>query len=226
MAQLSASRLRVLHVLRLKGVAEVPSVAVAAGVDDSDAQAVVADLQGEGLVERREGALAGWAPTALGRKHDDVEVAEELAAAGGRAALAGVYEQFLARNPELLAVCAAWQLRPPARPPADRGPSPPAPPVANDHTDPAYDADVTARLADIHRRVQPVLEVLSTTLDRFAPYRARLAHALARVQAGEGDWFTRPVIDSYHNVWFELHQDLLQTLGLQRGSEGGGPTGP
>jgi hypothetical protein len=27
------------------------------------------------------------------------------------------------------------------------------------------------------------------------------------------------MIDSYHSVWFELHEDLLATLGIERGSE-------
>ena len=34
------------------------------------------------------------------------------------------------------------------------------------------------------------------------------------------EWFTKPVIDSYHTVWFELHEDLLATLGIERASEG------
>jgi hypothetical protein len=198
-------------------------VGAAAGLDDAGTGFVVADLHAEGLVERREGALPGWAPTPLGRKHDDAEVAEELAAAGGRDAMAGAYRRFLALNPELLEACTAWQLRPAGGPLGDADPAPPA---ANDHTNAAYDAEVTARLAEVHRRVQPVLEELSATLGRFAPYRARLAHALARVQAGDGEWFTRPVLDSYHSVWFELHQDLLQTLGLERGSEGERPVDP
>ena len=40
--------------------------------------------------------------------------------------------------------------------------------------------------------------------------------------AGDTDWFTKPMIPSYHTVWFELHEDLLATLGIERGSEGGG----
>ncbi len=36
---------------------------------------------------------------------------------------------------------------------------------------------------------------------------------------GERDWFTKPTIDSYHSVWFELHEDLLATLGLERAKE-------
>ena len=37
--------------------------------------------------------------------------------------------------------------------------------------------------------------------------------------AGDGDWFTKPTIDSYHTVWFELHENLLSTLGIERGHE-------
>jgi len=40
------------------------------------------------------------------------------------------------------------------------------------------------------------------------------------VSAGDVDWFTKPMIPSYHTVWFEMHEDLLCTLGIERGSEG------
>jgi hypothetical protein len=39
------------------------------------------------------------------------------------------------------------------------------------------------------------------------------------VLEGQPEWFTKPVIDSYHTVWFELHEDLLCTLGIERASE-------
>ena len=39
------------------------------------------------------------------------------------------------------------------------------------------------------------------------------------MRRGETDWLTKPIIDSYHTVWFELHEDLLATLGLERGHE-------
>ncbi len=29
------------------------------------------------------------------------------------------------------------------------------------------------------------------------------------------------MIPSYHTVWFEMHEDLLCTLGIERGAEGG-----
>ena len=46
---------------------------------------------------------------------------------------------------------------------------------------------------------------------------------LARTtDAGEVDWFTRPTIPSYHSVWFELHENLLATLGIDRAQEASG----
>jgi hypothetical protein len=59
-------------------------------------------------------------------------------------------------------------------------------------------------------------------LARFDGYGDRFAEALARVRAGEVEWFTRPLIDSYHTVWFELHENLLATLGIERVREQAG----
>jgi hypothetical protein len=60
---------------------------------------------------------------------------------------------------------------------------------------------------------------LADALDRFAHYGPRLGHAIDRVEAGEVEYATKPMIDSYHTVWFELHEDLLSTLGKERASE-------
>ena len=44
----------------------------------------------------------------------------------------------------------------------------------------------------------------------------------SRCSTGDSDWFTKPMIASYHTVWFEMHEDLLCTLGIERGAEGEG----
>jgi hypothetical protein len=201
-----------LHLLRIKGVAEVEDLGVPTGLDGAGLEPIFAELAASGLVERRSGALAGWRPTALGAKLDHAWLGAELEAAGARAAVEEAYREFLALNPALLAACTAWQLKGTT---AGAG----ATLVANDHTDRVYDGEVVARLADIHCRARPVVAALARVLTRFDHYRHRLQGAFERVQAGEGDWFTRPLIDSYHQVWFELHQDLLFTLGLSRTSE-------
>jgi len=202
------ARALVLHLLRIKGVGEADALSGPTGLDEGALHTLLVELAASGLVERRGGALAGWRPTALGIKQDDAWLAEELEAPAVRAAVVASYRGFLALNQEVLAACTAWQLR------SDAGSM-----VANDHGDQSYDAEVLTRLADIHNRAWPVVLGLARTLRRFDRYPVRLGGALERVEAGEGDWFTRPSIDSYHQVWFELHQDLLFTLGISRGSE-------
>ena len=75
------------------------------------------------------------------------------------------------------------------------------------------------RLMVVHEAVVPIADDLAAALPRFGRYGPRLTNAVDRVRAGEVDWFTKPVLDSYHSVWFELHEDLLATLGIERGEE-------
>ena len=200
------SRSVTLHVLRIKGVAEPDVLVTATGLGVALITSSLADLVARGLAEHRDGVLQGWRPTASGVRRDDAWLGQELEAAGARGALGEAYRSFLVLNPELLRACTAWQL-------VDAGDGSLSP---NDHRDRSYDAGVVAHLAEIHRRAQPILLELTRHLPRFRPYRPRLQTALDHVRAGDGDWFTRPLLDSYHQVWFELHQDLLSTLGLDR----------
>jgi hypothetical protein len=71
----------------------------------------------------------------------------------------------------------------------------------------------------LHRRVEPLCDDLAGALERYRPYRPKLTRAIEKVEAGEREWFTKPVLPSYHTVWFELHEDLLTTLGLDRTAE-------
>lgn len=207
----SSTRLLVLHGVRLKGFAEPAALAALWSLDEPTVEAELKSLESEGLIQRRDGRVSGWSLTADGRAAHAREVEEELAASGARAAVERDYRAFLEVNPELLGTCTAWQLKSGAQGS-----------VVNDHADGAYDAVVLERLATLHERARPVVADLAGTLARFGRYPSRLDHALERVQAGEGEWFTKPLLDSYHTVWFELHEDLLSTLGLQRGSEGRG----
>ncbi len=197
MAHRSEPRFLVLHGLRLKGFAEAGSALQA--------------LAGEGLVSRREGRISGWSLTPDGRNEHRRLVADELDASEAKAVVDDAYRRFLALNPELLAACTAWQLRP-------DGDSQ----VVNDHSDAGYDRQVVERLAAVDAAVRPITDDLSARLERYGRYAPRLRAALDKVTAGDPEWFTKPIIDSYHTVWFELHEDLLCTLGLERSAEAGG----
>jgi hypothetical protein len=39
------------------------------------------------------------------------------------------------------------------------------------------------------------------------------------VRAGDHNYVTKLTIDSYHTIWFELHEDLMATLGIRRGED-------
>ena len=208
MDQAADSEFVVLHALRLKGFAETDTIA-ASLEQPADALAEVLDrLAAAGMVLRRDGRVSGWALTPDGKERHACEVAAVMADPARRARLQALYERFLPLNRRALAVCTDWQMQ-----------TVDGRPVLNDHEDPAYDAAVIARLVELDTEAQPLCAELAGVVGWFACYGPRLANALARVQAGDVDWFTLPVIDSYHTVWFELHEDLLSTLGIERSKE-------
>jgi hypothetical protein len=85
----------------------------------------------------------------------------------------------------------------------------------NDHSDPVYDARVLDRLTDFDQRAEVVCAALSAAMPRFQRYRVRLTDALARARSGALEYVTDSTA-SYHTVWFQLHEDLLATLGIPR----------
>jgi hypothetical protein len=90
--------------------------------------------------------------------------------------------------------------------------------VPNDHLDAEYDADVVHRLAALDASALPLLAGMAAGLPRMHGYAPRLMRARARVEAGERNAFCRPQSESYHDVWMELHEDLLVTLRMSRGA--------
>lgn len=194
----------VLHTLRCIGFAGLTRVSEATGLPEADVESELIDLAVAGLVTHLPGDFGGWGLTAVGQAADAEQVFKELEVAGTRSALAGAYSDFLALNPEMLDLCAAWQTR------TVDGVS-----TLNDHTDPAYDARVLNRLTDFDRRAKPVCAALAAALPRFQCYRTRLTHALTQAKSGASEYVTDSTA-SYHTVWFQLHEDLLATLGIPR----------
>jgi hypothetical protein len=162
------------------------------------------DLAVAGLVSNLPGGFGGWGLTDAGRGADAERISEELEKAGTRAAVAAAYKKFMVLNPELLDLCSAWQMRP-----VD-GIS-----TLNDHTDSAYDSRVLSRFTDFHGRANDVCTDLSVAMLRFGRYYPRLTDALNRAKGGALDYVTDNT-SSYHTVWFQLHEDLLVTLGIPR----------
>ena len=205
--------LLVLLGLRLRSFAPAETVAEAVGLDASDVGSRLTAFAEQAWVRHRDGRVSGWMLTPAGRAEGERRLAAELTPEG-HAAIERGYGSFLGLNQRLLDACTDWQLRP------VEGQQ-----VVNDHTDADYDAAVVEGLTALDALAQPVLADLAEVLVRFGGYGPRLTGALAKVQGGDTDWFTKPTIDSYHTVWFELHENLLATLGIERGSEPASPTG-
>ena len=198
-----------LHALRLKGFAEDEVVAATSGLDVDEVSKQLKEQAAEELVVRRDGRISGWSLTPTGRARHASLVAADLHAADAHDVVRSAYDRFLEINQDMLGVCTAWQLRD-----VDGAQA------INDHGDASYDAGIVERLVGIHDRVRPVTADLRDAMTRFAGYGDRLRNALEKVVGGESEWFTKPMIDSYHTIWFELHEDLLCTLGIERSSEG------
>lgn len=203
-----ASVLPVLHALRLRSFATAEVVSDRTGLEPEVVQTTLKECAEAGWTRFREGRLTGWALTTEGRTHAEGLLAEELDAAGARASVEAAYRGFLALNGELLSICTDWQVV------VVDGEE-----TVNEHADADHDAAVLERLDALHAGSRPVTADLAATLARFGGYPRRLDDAHERVRSGDQDWLTRPMIDSYHTVWFELHEDLLATLGRERSQE-------
>jgi hypothetical protein len=200
-----SERFLVLHALRLKGMAGDEALHDVTGLDADVIAKTLAGLVDEGLAKVRTGRVTGAMLTRDGRPVHAELLAEDVA--GLPAGLAEGYDGFLPLNGRFKDLCTRWQLRPGGEP--------------NDHADAAYDAGIVAELGDLHDGVVPALAPTEQALARFGRYPARLAGALARVREGEVAAFARPLAASYHDVWMELHEDFLISLGRERDASDG-----
>jgi hypothetical protein len=186
-----------LQVLCIKGRAKPDSLAAAV---DVDVAAVIEQCEQAGLVENTK---LGYRVTDIGRSRADERYATERVVAGR--VIDEVYEAFLPINDQVKQIVTDWQLR------EVDGAT-----VVNDHQDAAYDARVIARLRDLDADVEAALGRLSSALPRFDGYARRLRRALDAISAGDHTMVAAPIKDSYHTVWFELHEELLVLSGRQR----------
>lgn len=207
MTRSSPADLLALHAVRIIGFADARAVARRFALDHAATEEFLLDAEANGWVVHRVFAgTAGWSLTDRGRVENETELASELVGTGRAQEISAAYDRFLPLNGVVLRACTDWQLRPVA---GDRLSS-------NDHDDPTWDADVLRTLDGIAGHLGPLVDRLSDVLTRFRGYDGRFGNALRRAQAGESAWVDRTDIDSCHRVWFELHEDLVATLGIDR----------
>ncbi len=192
----------ILHSLRVKGLARAEVLSGLSGVPAEDLEGACQPLVDQGFVIARTGAMAGYMLTPAGKAEADRLLAEDPATDGARDRLAEFDEAFLPHNTTFKQICHRWQMRDGDQP--------------NDHGDAEYDAGVIAELAGFHAEFTPLLEAIGEQLPRFARYAPRLDTVLERLQGGDASSFARPMYESYHDVWMELHNDVVLSLQRER----------
>jgi hypothetical protein len=191
-----------LHGLAVKKAGTAASVADILGEDPGRVEtALQADVGAGRAVEARDLFMA----TPAGRDWLVERYPTEFADFRATAEATEGYERFERINRELLRLFTEWQMMPVGNET-----------VPNDHSDSDYDDRIVDRLGALHERAERPLEQFAELEPRLGEYRRRLEAAYDRVLAGDHDFVSGAKVDSYHTVWFELHEDLLRMLGRER----------
>jgi hypothetical protein len=192
-----------LHGLAVKKAGSPEAVAAVLGSEEAG---VAAALEAAVEAGRAAGAKGTFMVAPAGREWLEERYPEAFAEFRADPASGEAYERFERINRELLTLFTDWQMVPSAA--GERAP--------NDHSDADYDNGIVDRLGAQHERAEKVLDRFAALAPRLAVYRERLDEAYDKALAGDLDYVSGARIDSYHTVWFELHEDLLRMLGRER----------
>ncbi|MGR0161308.1 hypothetical protein [Paenarthrobacter nitroguajacolicus] len=181
-----------LHAVRLLGFADTQAVADRFTQEPGLVESQLIDAGVNGFVSHSTFAgTSGWSLSSLGRTEDERLLAEELDRVGARAAVSAVHDDFSIINTGVVGACSAIQLQSP-------------------DSEDAMDVLIGALAS-----WRPLEVQLSGLLPRLEGYSERLLGAL-KLAVQDAAWLTATDRDSFHRVWFELHEDLIATLGIQR----------
>ena len=193
-----------LRAIAIKGFAPIQGVADVVLSTPDDVRSILDQLVIDGLTAMVAGA---YRLTQEGTVRAEFQLRAEQAAWGVDEPVAAL-DAFLGLDARVKDAVTAWQLRDDA----DGH-------VVNDHSDAVYDRTVLDRLAAHHADTMAWLIPLERGCARLANYRVRLGRAIEEALGGDQRYVASPRVDSYHGIWFELHEDLIQLAGRTRAAE-------
>ncbi|MBK8447301.1 MAG: transcriptional regulator [Micropruina sp.] len=199
-----------LHGVRVLGGPSTAAIAERFGLPAAEVAEHLLDAQAYGWVTRYDYFGETWSLTERGKAENERQLAAELDELAARPVVAEAHRRFLALNGPHGVACTNWQLRP----------LPGAPRAVNDHSDPVWDMRVLVELEALDEVLHEVVVALTEVLTRFAGYDNLHRSALARVRRGAHEWLDAPDRQSCQLVWIQLHEDLLASLQIPRGSDG------
>ncbi|MGW4241309.1 hypothetical protein [Nocardia sp. NPDC004722] len=206
MTHFSHSSLLALHSIRLGGFVDTQAVADRYRMPIGRAESHLREFRDRGWVRHfRFGADAGWSLTDSGRAENERQLADELFECEAKAFVEDIYRMFLPLNARLVRACTDWQLTilPDGRM------------QDNDHRNALRDRPILAELESLAMELAQLTIPLSERLARFSGYHTRFAAPLP-LAADDPTMITGTKNGSAHRIWFELHEDLIATLGIDR----------
>ena len=199
---MSDIELLALHGLAVKKAGPAEAVAKLLGGDEDEVAGALEVAVADG---RALAAKGTFMVTPAGRSWLVEQYPRVFADFRASAQAVAAYERFEVINKELLTLFTDWQMVPAG---GER--------VPNDHSDSDYDNRVIDHIGMQHDRAQGPLQQFAELVARLRRYVDRLEAAYDSVLAGRLDFVSGARVDSYHTVWFELHEDLLRMLGRER----------
>ena len=195
-------RMLAFHGLAIKRLANAATVA---GLTGQPVDAVDAQLQSAVATGRALESKGGYTLTPLARVALQASYDKHFGELRSDPAFTQAYEGFERVNNDLKQTITDWQtieVRGERR--------------ANDHSDAAYDDKILDRLANLHEQAESMLRGLARGLPRLKIYADKLEQALDKAEGGASEWVSDIHRESYHTVWFELHEELLRIMGRER----------
>jgi hypothetical protein len=191
-----------MHATAIKKNGALAEIAAVAGLAPGVAESVMTAAVASGRVLDIEGRFM---LSPAGHMIVDSEYSRYCGALRANVDFVKAYERFESVNRDLKRLVTRWQT-------LEIG----GQMTPNDHSDDEYDDGIISELGDLHERFEPILNVLISGDSRLKGYQEKLTAALEKAEDGDKAWVSDARIESYHTVWFELHEDLLRLLGRTR----------
>lgn len=187
-------------------IKDVKKVEKSTGLKSEEVIAYLPKLSEKGfVVKETKGTIESWRITSDGEKVVNSYRQFMLDRTGQREAIIKKFEEFEdVYNVKFKELVTAWQVK-----------IIDGRPVINDHSDPDYDSTILRQILDLHKSVLNILKEIASAIPMFTTYIRRLDYAAKKIEENELEYLIRNE-DSYHNVWFELHENVLKFLGRER----------
>jgi hypothetical protein len=200
---MSDSYLLTLHALTLKQLSDVDGLVAIFGQDPDDVKSAL-----ENAVAQKTAMAARdkYMITPAGRTVLDEAYPQWFASERGDTEIGSAMDSFESGvNKQVLSLTTAWQTVEVA---GER--------QQNDHSDSDYDAKIIDKLGAVLDRTATVLAPLTAAQPSVDRFLTRIADALTRAEDGELDYVSSVRIDSFHTVWFQMHEHILRITGRER----------